>query len=183
MITAVALAAAFAPAWHRVAAQAPASTATSATDRAEQLAIHRNLGKAFYENPTTYAQSVEEFTKALALAPDSVRERVNLGLALLRAGKTAEGVAELKKVQQQDPKLPHTWFNLGIQYKKDGDYAKAIEQFEQMVKLVPEEAVSQYNLGYLYRLSDKAAEALPHFEAAAKLDPNLAGAHFQLYNA
>jgi Flp pilus assembly protein TadD len=173
--------AAFALVWTqtaRVAAQAP-----SAAEKAEQLAIHRNLGKAFYENPTTYAQAVEEFTKALALAPQSMRERVNLGLALLRAGKTAEGVAELKKAQQQDPKLPHTWFNLGIQYKKDGDYPKAIEQFEKVVELAPTEAVSHYNLGYLYRLSEKVAEALPHFEAAAKLDPNLAGPHFQLYNA
>ena len=105
-------------------AQTPAP-ALSAAERAEQLAIHRNLGKAFYENPTTYAQSVEEFTKALALVPDSVRERVNLGLALLRAGKTPDGVAELKKAQQQDPKLPHTWFNLGIVYKKDGEIGRA----------------------------------------------------------
>ena len=165
-----------------VSAQAPAP-APATTDAAEQLAIHRNLGKAFYENPITYAQSVEEFTKALALQPDSVRERVNLGMALLRAGKTAEGVAELLKAQQQDPALPHTWFNLGIVYKKEGEHEKAIAQFEQMVKLAPGDAISQYNLGYLYRLTNKVAEALPYFEAAARLDPNLAGARFQLYNA
>jgi hypothetical protein len=62
----------------------------------EQLWIHRNLGKAFYENPTTNAQAVEEFQKALALAPSSLRERLNYGLALLRSGKTAEGIAELQ---------------------------------------------------------------------------------------
>jgi len=36
----------------------------------EQLAMHRNLGKAFYENPTTQQLAVSEFQKALALAPD-----------------------------------------------------------------------------------------------------------------
>ena len=53
----------------------------------EQLARHRNLGKAFFENPTTQAQAVAEFAKALALAPQSPRERLNYGLALLAAGK------------------------------------------------------------------------------------------------
>ena len=75
---------------------------------------HRNLGKAFYENPTTQQLAVGEFKKALDLAPDSARERVNYGLSLLRAAKTDEGVAELERAQRQDPKLPHTWFNLGI---------------------------------------------------------------------
>ena len=90
--------------------------------------------------PTTQNEAVEEFRKALALAPQSSRERLNYGLALLRAGKTAEGIAELIDVQKQDPSIPHTWFNLGIAYKKAGEEAKAIAQFEQMVKLVPDDA-------------------------------------------
>ena len=140
-------------------------------------------GKAFYENPTTQTQAVDEFKKALDLAPNSARERVNYGLALLRAGKTKEGVAELEKAQKQDPKIPHTWFNLGIAYKKDSEYDKAIAQFEGMVKLVPDEPMSHYNLGVLYKLNGKADEALKEFEISARLDPNLAGPHFQLFNA
>jgi tetratricopeptide (TPR) repeat protein len=154
----------------------------SAQPNEDQLWRHRNLGKAFYENPTTQAQAVDEFQKALELAPDSARERLNYGLALLRAGKTKEGVAELEKAQQQDPKLPHTWFNLGIVYKKESEYEKAIAQFEKMIELVPDEAKSHYNLGVLYKLEGKNAEALREFETAAKLDPNLAGPHFQLFN-
>ncbi len=144
---------------------------------------HRNLGKAFYENPTTQVQAVDEFKKALDMAPDSARERLNYGLALLRAGKTKEGVAEIEKAQKQDPKIPHTWFNLGVQYKKDSEYDKAIQQFEQMSRLQPEEPATHYNLGVLYKLGGKADAAMRRFETASKLDPNLAGPHFQLYNA
>ena len=144
---------------------------------------HRNLGKAFYENPTTQQQAVDEFKKALELAPNSARERLNYGLALLRAAKTADAITELQKVQQQDPSIPHTWFNLGIAYKKDSQYDKAIVQFEQMVKLAPNEPISHYNLGYLYKLTEKPAEALREFERASQLDANLAGPHFQLFNA
>jgi Tfp pilus assembly protein PilF len=153
------------------------------SQQGDALWHHRNLGKAFYENPTTGPLAVGEFRKALDLAPDSARERVNYGLALLRAGKTPDGVAELQRAQKQDPGIPHTWFNLGIAFKKDSQYEKAIAQFEQMVKLVPNEAISHYNLGYLYKITDRPAEAVREFELAAKLNPNLAGPHFQLYNS
>src|SRR6185437_16818595 len=75
---------------------------------------HRNLGKAFFENPDTHLKAVTELREALRLKPDSVRERVNYGLALLHAGQTDAGAAELLKAQKQDPSIPHTWFNLGI---------------------------------------------------------------------
>jgi len=162
--------------------QSPASAAQE-SHVGDELWHHRNLGKAFYENPTTQRQAVDEFKKALALAPGSARERLNYALSLLRAGQTADAIAELQRVQQQDPSLPHTWFNLGIAYKKDSQYDKAIAQFEQMVKLAPNEPISHYNLGYLYKLTDKPADALREFERAAALDPNLAGPHFQLFNA
>ena len=114
------------------------------------LAQHRNLGKAFYENPTTQAEAVVEFKKALDLAPNSVREKLNYGLALLRAGRSQEGEAQLKDVQRLDPKLPHSWFNLGIYYKKAGDADRAVAQFEGMVQLVPDEAIGHYQLGSMY---------------------------------
>jgi tetratricopeptide (TPR) repeat protein len=149
----------------------------------QQIARLRNLGKALYENPTTYAQAVETFKKALDLAPNSARERVNYGLALLRLGKEQQGIEELMKAQRQDPLIPHTWFNLGITFKKDGQYDAALVQFEQMVRLVPNEPISHYNLGYLFKVTGRPDLAEPQFEMAERLAPSLAGPHFQLYNA
>ena len=148
----------------------------------ERLWRYRNLGKAFYENPTTQAQAVDEFKKALDLAPKSARERLNYGLALLRAGKTKEGVDELFKVQTQAPALPHTWFNLGIVFRKDGDVDKAIPQFRKMIELAPAEPISHYNLGALYKQAGDLAQAEAQFAEAARLNENLAAPHFQLYN-
>ena len=54
--------------------------------RVDLLGQHRNLGKAFYENPTTQKQAVVEFREALALNSGSARDRLNYGLALLKAG-------------------------------------------------------------------------------------------------
>ncbi|MGI8992229.1 MAG: FG-GAP-like repeat-containing protein [Bryobacteraceae bacterium] len=151
-------------------------------EQQDRLWHYRNLGKAFYENPATQKEAVEQFRKALELAPDSARERVNYGLALLRAGDTPKAVAELEKAQKQDPSIPHTWFNLGIIAKKEGDYARGIRELERMIELVPNDAVSHYNLAVLYKNDAKPEAAVKQFEAAERLNPDLAGPHFQLYN-
>ncbi len=157
--------------------------ALAATNPATENALweHRNLGKAFYENPDTHLQAADQLHEALELAPDSVRERINYGLGLLHSGKTDAGVAELLRAQKQDPSIPHTWFNLGIAYKRAGDYDKAIEQFRGMIRLVPNEPISHYNLAAVLRSKGDTAAALPEFVEAEKLNPDLAGPHFQLF--
>jgi tetratricopeptide (TPR) repeat protein len=146
-----------------------------------ELWRHRNLGKALFETPTTLAEAPAELKKALDLAPNSFRDRLNYGLALLRSGDRKGGIAELEKAQKQNPALPHSWFNLGIAYKRERRYPEAIRQFERMVELAPDEPVSHYNLGLLYALTGRAPEALKQFEIAAKLDPRLVAPRFQIY--
>jgi hypothetical protein len=141
----------------------------------------RNLGKAFYENPTTGRQAVEQFRKALELSPNSVREQLNYGLALLRTGDTEQGIAQLRKVQKIAPSLPYTWFNLGVAFKRQGDPDAALAQFRGMVKLVPNLAVAHYQIGSILKMKGDTAGAVAEFELARTLDPRLAAPHFQLY--
>ncbi len=148
-------------------------------DTAERLEQARNLGKAFYENPTTAAEAVAEFQKALDLAPNSDREKLNYALALLRDGKSDQAVPLLQEVQKHDPSLPYTWFNLGIFYKKQGEDELAIAQFRQMIKLTPDEPIAHYQLANLVKL-DHPEEAIAEFEKARQLNPNLVGVHYQL---
>jgi tetratricopeptide (TPR) repeat protein len=164
------------------AAVAALLVAVAATPAGDAIQRHRNLGKAFYENPTTHAEAIAELKKALDLAPNSVPEKLNYALALLRGGRADEAVVLLQQVQKADPALPHTWFNLGIYYKQNNDLEKATAQFEQLVKLAPNEPIAHYQLGTLYRADGKADSAAAEFETASKLNPLLAAAHFQLYN-
>src|SRR6516165_12273842 len=75
----------------------------------EELWHHRNLGKAFYENPTTHTQAEDEFAKAAALS-QSLRDYVNYGLALLQSGKFDKAIEELQTAErierQQQPGAP-----------------------------------------------------------------------------
>jgi len=143
-----------------------------------QLWQYRNLGKALYENPSTQKEAVQEFRQALQLAPNSARERLNYGPALTRAGDTAAGVAELERVEKQDPRLPHRWFNLAIAYKRQGEHDKAQTQFEGLLRLAPNEAVAHYQLASLLKIK---AGAVKEFETARDLNPRLAPPPFHLY--
>jgi tetratricopeptide (TPR) repeat protein len=160
-----------------------ASLAMPQAPREERLARHRNLGKAFFENPTTHPQAVAEFKQALELQPGAARERLNYGIALLANGQTKDGVAEIERVQKAHPEIPHTWFNLGVQYKKAGEYERAFAQFAKFAELVPGEPAGHYNLGTLHKLAGRGEEAIRAFEAASRLNPSLAAPHFQLYNS
>jgi Flp pilus assembly protein TadD len=148
----------------------------------EQLWRARNFGKALFETPSTVAQAPAELKKAVDLVPDSFRDRLNYGIALLRAGKAEAAAVELLTAQKQDPKSPYTWFNLGIAYKRLRRVPDAIRQFERMVELTPEEPVAHYNLGYLYQQADHLGDGLREFETAARLDAKLVAPRFAIYN-
>jgi tetratricopeptide (TPR) repeat protein len=152
---------------------------SAVTDR---LAAIRNLGKAFYENPTTHKEAAAEFAKAVAANPGDPKDRLNYGLALLRAGSTREGMAELERVQKQDPALPHTWFNLAIQWKKFGETEKALAQIRRFIPLAPNDPAGHYNLGALLKQSGDTAGAVAAFRKTIALDARLFGPHFQLFN-
>ena len=146
-----------------------------------RLAEFRNLGKAFYENPTTPRQAVDEFRRALSLAPNSAREQTNYGLALLHAGQTERGIAALQQAQKTDPKIPNTWFALGIALHKQGKLDEALVQLRGMVQRVPNEPVTHYQIGSILKSKGDTTGAIREFEIARDLDPRLAAPHFQLY--
>jgi len=147
------------------------------------LEHHRNLGKAYYENPTTKEKAVDEFRQAYELNPKSARDKLNYAISQLRVeGREPEAVKLLEEVQKQDPSLPHTWFNLGIYYKRLGQTDRAIREFEGMVERAPDEPIGHLQLGTLYQQAHRVADAEKELKKAAELDPQLAAARFQLYN-
>src|SRR5689334_6029597 len=88
---------------------------------------HRILAKAYFEDPDLREKAIDELKQALDLDPESVRDRVNYGLALLRNFRTDEAVAQLERAKKQDPKIPHTWFNLGVAYRQLNRLPEAIQ--------------------------------------------------------
>ncbi len=171
-------------------------TPARSTVDGEELWHHRNLGKAYYENPTTHPQAEEEFARAVALS-GALRDHVNYGLTLLQVGKFDKAVevlqhAEgLEKAQSlQGSRLLHIPFALGIAFKKRAeisdsaaDRERAIAYLQAVIQVEPEEPMANYNLAMLLEEVDQnLGRALPRFEAAAR-HSDLPEPHYRLAGA
>jgi tetratricopeptide (TPR) repeat protein len=85
-----------------------------------------------------YQAAIRDYRKAIALRPDMVEAKVNLGAALSHVGDYDGAIvmyqSALPAMSEQNPVL----LNLGLAYYKKGDYKKAAEQFEIVHKAQPE---------------------------------------------
>jgi Flp pilus assembly protein TadD len=82
--------------------------------------------------------AIEGYRAYLALQPDSIEARSNLGAALARAGRYDEAIAEYKRALEKSPGNPALLLNLGLAYYKTGRTADAAARFEQGAALAPQ---------------------------------------------
>src|SRR5580704_12898673 len=69
--------------------------------------------------------AIRAYREFLAVDPDSVKARSNLGAALARAGRYDEAIAEYNLGLQKSPDNPALLMNLGLAYYKTGRHAEA----------------------------------------------------------
>ena len=67
------------------------------------LALRLNNEGAALEKTGDLSAALEKYRKASSLGPNHTGIRLNFGVALLRSGKWAEGLAELREVVRRDP--------------------------------------------------------------------------------
>jgi Flp pilus assembly protein TadD len=82
--------------------------------------------------------AIRGYREYLAVEPDSVQARSNLGAALARAGRYDEAIAEYGVGLQKSPDNPALLMNLGLAYYKTGRHAEAAARFERAVSLSPQ---------------------------------------------
>jgi tetratricopeptide (TPR) repeat protein len=119
----------------------------------------RNIGKAYYEQ-AKYVEAIEEFKKVIASGSDVATDHLNLGLALMQAGKLNEALASLTTARQMDPKLVPVDYNLGILYKRELRYPDAEASLRRVIEADPRDPAAWFNLGTVYFAQRKLEEAL-----------------------
>jgi tetratricopeptide (TPR) repeat protein len=110
--------------------------------------------------------AIRAYRDYLALVPDSIQARSNLGAALARAGRYDEAITEYNLGLNKNPDNPAVLMNLGLAYYKTGRHAEAAARFERAITLSPQFkdqvtlllAVCYNNLG---RYKDAAALLSP----------------------
>jgi tetratricopeptide (TPR) repeat protein len=117
---------------------------------------------------------------AIALSPDKVTARVNLGLALQAQGKLDESVAAYREAIRLKPGLAEAYNGLGLALQAQGKLDEAIAAHREAIRLQPDYAYAHSNLGAALGKQGKLDESVAVHREAIRLKPDLAGAHYGL---
>ena len=82
--------------------------------------------------------AIRAYREYLAVQPDSIQARSNLGAALARAGHYDEAIAEYDRALAKSPDNPALLLNLGLAYYKTGRPAEAAARFEHAITQAPQ---------------------------------------------
>jgi tetratricopeptide (TPR) repeat protein len=96
-----------------------------------------------------------------ATPPDAKYAAAN---KLMQQGKFVEAIAQLEKLQQENPPPAGLAHELGVAYYKKGDYFNAVKSFEKAQKENPKDQEAIQMTGLSLYLSGKPAEAIPYLE-------------------
>jgi tetratricopeptide (TPR) repeat protein len=92
----------------------------------------------------------------------------NLGLARARQGKTADGIAALRRAAELDPEEDDYPVNLGLIYLRGNEFAKAVDEFRDATEREPETAEDRSLLIFALNKAGKKEEADEAKDAAAE---------------
>ncbi|MDY7095138.1 MAG: tetratricopeptide repeat protein [Acidobacteriota bacterium] len=117
-----------------------------------------------------FPEAVEWLRRAAAIDPGDRDIRINLGQALLRAGRVDDGLTEYDALLQREPGIPLALFGRGLAHSLAGDNAAAIADFRAAAEADPRYLEARLNLAQLLRTEGRLEEALESYQAAIELD-------------
>src|SRR5262249_32111989 len=121
--------------------------------------INATLGYRLAESkPSRDGEAIRFYQAALALRPDNVTVRINLGNALSRPGALQGALPEYRKAIELDPKDAGAHVYLGDALGEKGDLDGAVAEFRKAIELDPKGAVAHCNLGRVLQLQGEFRE-------------------------
>ena len=147
------------------------------------------------EIPQAYARAVEHqgagrlreaegiYRQILAIRPDIVEVRNNLGIALADQGRVDDAISEYRMAVAQRPTFAEAWNNLGNALRRRGDLDAAIDAFLKATSAEPNLVTAFQNLGLAYDQAFRPDLAIGPHRRVAELQPKIADSHYNLANA
>jgi len=170
------------PSAELAAAIAQARTALEGGDAAgaialleQPLADGQGTAEAHYVLGNAYAlqedltRAEEHFRQALALHPDYVDARANLGVVLYRALKLEEAETAFRDALTLAPEDAEIHYNLGGVLASQNRIDDALTEFVRANELDPALAEPYLGMGSVYQMQDKDAEAIAALEKYLQL--------------
>jgi TolB-like protein/Tfp pilus assembly protein PilF len=138
---------------HTPARLAQAETAVQAATRLRPDAAETHLARAqyLYRGLRDYAGALVELERARPGLPNDPRIVELTGYILRRRGQQEEGLRNLERAIELDPRNFYTLQQLAVSYQFLGRYAEAIAAYDRALTIVPDNldtrvAVAQYEL-------------------------------------
>jgi tetratricopeptide (TPR) repeat protein len=142
--------------------------------------LSHELGMAYYKKGD-YAQAALSLKQALAEDPNDNEAVQLLGLSYYLAGRPAEAIPLLEKVQGWYPRANvDASYILGICYIQNKEYDQARKAFARMFEVPPESAASYLFAARMLLRQQFEPVAEQFAQKAVTLDPKLPMAHFLL---
>lgn len=105
-----------------------------------------------------------------APSEEAVR-RNNRGAELLKQGKAAEAVVDLRAAIDMAPDFVTAQANLAYAYEQSGQVPEAITAYEKLLELDPDNAAARNNLAVVYGRSGRHDDAIRELETLLQRDP------------
>jgi tetratricopeptide (TPR) repeat protein len=144
---------------------------------AELKGLAHELGVTYYKK-SDYLKAVASFKKALEEDPGDNEAVQLMGLSYYLAGRPAEAIAPLEKVQTWYPSANvDAAYILGICYIQTKDYPNARKAFAKMFAVPADSAASYLFTARMLLRQDFGPVAEEYAKKAVELDPKLPLAH------
>jgi tetratricopeptide (TPR) repeat protein len=142
---------------------------------------HDGLGECL-ANRGRLDEAIDQFQKALNIAPGYPEIESNLILALTKKGRTDEAIPHLQTLLKEDPNNAQAQYNLGNALQKKGDSQGAIAAYEKALSIQARYPAAHYYLGIALDQNGQIDEAIAHYQEAVKEQPNYPQAYCLLGN-
>lgn len=124
-------------------------------------------------------EAIKTFRRVLERAPRHALARYNLALALQRADRLPDAIAELDRAIEIEPR-PEAYYTLGVIYWHQGNLDRAIAALTDAVAAQPAYASAHYTLGAVLKDRKDWSKAAASLRRAIALRPDLPGAYVTL---
>jgi tetratricopeptide (TPR) repeat protein len=142
-------------------AAAQANTVEEHVDRAQRNYL---LGRL--------AEAVEDYSRAISLAPELALLYANRGGLLQQVGRVQEALNDLRRALELDPSSVTAWNNLGRTYEGQGALRQALPAYDKALELDPSQVMTLENRARVRRGLRDMRGALEDFGRALDYQPD-----------
>ena len=141
------------------------------------------LGTLTWRQAAIYHDEVTLFSHVVALNPQARDAHLNLGNALIEAGRNEEGLAASRIAVQQRPESADAHSNLGLALMNLEQFEASGDALRQALELDPKHQSAMQNSAELLRKQGRNEEAVEAYRAVLDRDSRYALAHAGLGDA